>query len=383
MVFNPFLGMMIPLTMMVAPCNPTRVVKIHKKQKKRKQRRPSTSVTDQSQIADAVDSDNLAFPTEPGDGFPGAAAAPPADSQRDESVAVDSIDPEVLLKRKEACHRKLMDFLRWVMPADVYVADIVFFEAMIKRFLAMDAELHGGHAALVWPLILSLSYKFLAGKNLCESLLILILRGRRNQMRSGVQDFMEDALSSRGLRLLIDSLSCLKYAGLVWIATKCSSFVVLCRCQSQRTSANQFLGDVTRAFVRNGNGLMEVSALLYLLAFLLGLWPVIEQPTSSVLPDCLAMKVVLQFTRSVKCQTYMGSYGGPSQKPLQLWSPFNRISVLERRRPVDMMSEPLVRRHGDQFTGHKGRLTESQEYTRAFGRAVLEMCKVEWEDEPV
>jgi len=50
MVFNPFLGMMIPLTMMVAPCNPTRVVKIHTKQKKRKQRRLSTSVTDQSQM---------------------------------------------------------------------------------------------------------------------------------------------------------------------------------------------------------------------------------------------------------------------------------------------------------------------------------------------
>jgi len=299
------------------------------------------------------------------------------------------------------------------MPADVYVADIIFFETMIRRFLAMDADLHGGHAAQVWPLILSLSYKFLAGKSLCESLLILILRGRRNQMRSGVQDFMEvfagcanlslemiqgnfhgsaydivfdeaqDALSSRGLRLLIDNLSCLKYAGLVWIATKCSSFVVLCRCQSQRSSANEFLGDVTRAFVRNGNGLMEVSALLYLLAFLLGLWPVIEQPTSSVLPDCMAMKVVLQFTRSIKCQTYMGSYGGPSQKPLQLWSPFNRISMLERRRPVDMMSEPLVRRHGDQFTGHKDRLMESQEYTRAFGRAVMEMCNAEWEDQPV
>ena len=129
------------------------------------------------------------------------------------------------------------------MPADVYVADIIFFDTMIKQFLAMDAELHGGHAAQVWPVILSLSYKFLAGKSLCESLLILILRGRCNQRRSGVQDFMEvfagcaalslemlqanfhgsaynivfdeehDALSSRGLRLLIDNLSCVKYSG--------------------------------------------------------------------------------------------------------------------------------------------------------------------------
>ena len=72
---------------MVAPCNPTRAVK---KQKKRRQRRPplSTSATGSSQTVDAADSDNIAFPTEPGDGFLDAGAtmamALPADGQQDE-----------------------------------------------------------------------------------------------------------------------------------------------------------------------------------------------------------------------------------------------------------------------------------------------------------
>lgn len=75
---------------MMAPCNPTRVVKTHKKQKKRRQRRPplSTSATGSSQTVDAADSDNIAFPTEPGDGFLDAGAtmamALPADGQQDE-----------------------------------------------------------------------------------------------------------------------------------------------------------------------------------------------------------------------------------------------------------------------------------------------------------
>eukprot|EP00438_Fugacium_kawagutii_P001598 Skav204352 [mRNA] locus=scaffold866:500:1387:+ [translate_table: standard] len=293
------------------------------------------------------------------------------------------------------------------------MADIIFYQNVISGFLVMDAAENGAHSARVWPMILSLCYPFLNGKDLCQSLIILILRGRQNQRKADVHDFVEvfagcarltlemiragfegsafdllfnpveqNVLDSKGLRLVIDALSCVKYGGLCWIATKCSSFVSLCLCQSQRSATNNFMGDETRPFVRNGNDLMQISSLLFLLAYLCGLWPVVEQPLSSVLPDCPAMRTVLRFTSARKCVTYLGSYEGPSQKPLQLWSPWHRVQTLHRPKPMDLVAaEPLARRHGDsdeRFTGNKELLRESEAYTAAFGKAVVQLCQAEW-----
>jgi hypothetical protein len=49
-----------------------------------------------------------------------------------------------------------------------------------------------------------------------------------------------------------------------------------------------------------------------------------------------------------------------------------------------MFSEPLVRRLGDddhQFTGHKDLLVQSQQYTEEFGKAIMDMCRAEWEED--
>ena len=119
--------------------------------------------------------------------------------------------------------------------------------------------------------------------------------------------------------------------------------------------------------------------MVYLLSYVMGLIPVLEQPLSSVLAECLSMKTVLEFSSSRRYVTYMGAFAGPSQKPLQLWSPFPCVSFLQRSKPDMVASEPLVRRHGDQqFTGHKQALAESQEYTCTFGSAVAQMCQAEW-----
>lgn len=295
------------------------------------------------------------------------------------------------------------------MGADEYMSQAIFFEHMVNQFLVLDSRSTSGHAARVWPQIFALCFPFMAGKNLCEIMVMLALRAVRNQsLEQDHDDFMEvfagtgnltlamlmagfcgsaydvlfhedhDALSSKGLKLLCDAMGALKRRGLCWFGTKCSSWVVLCRHQSQRCAGNHFLGDQSREFVVNGNHLMEVTAILYLLAYIIDLIPVLEQPLSSVMPDCWIMKTVLDYTCSQKCTTYMGQFGGPSQKPLQIYSPCWRISQLQRDRPVGMESEPLVTRHGNQFTGQKERLVESQSYTLDFGHAVMEVCKAEW-----
>lgn len=294
---------------------------------------------------------------------------------------------------------------------DVCMSNIIFFEHVANKFLVLDMRCNEGNAVRMWPRLLSLCYPFLAAKHLTECLVILAIRAVTNQVRPDSQDFMDvfagsanlsllmlranfsgsafdllfhsdhDALTSKGLRLLLDSMSSLRRRGLFWMGTKCSSWVVLCRYQSNRYPSNGFMGDESRAFVRNGNCLMTVSALMFLLAHMVGLLPVLEQPTSSVMVDCPSMRTVLDFCKAKRAITYMGQFSGPSQKPLQLWSPWGKIALLERPRPVDMVSLPLVERHGEhlrQFTGSKGLLTASEAYTTEFGKAVAEICRAEW-----
>ena len=111
----------------------------------------------------------------------------------------------------------------------------------------------------------------------------MIRGGFRGSGFDNVHSSLHDALTGDGLRLIIDAVTSLKRKGLLWLGTPCSSFVVLCRCQSQRSAANQWLGDTTRRFVMCGNALMEASALLYFLASSLQLLAVLEQPGWPVL----------------------------------------------------------------------------------------------------
>ena len=288
------------------------------------------------------------------------------------------------------------------------MANLVSLEHKINKFLLLDQQTNDGHIVGVWPTILAMCYPFLANKHLRDSLLIIVLRGLHNKVKSNAYHFVEvfagcanltlellrggyrgsafdivfeschNALSRDGLRLLLDAITSVRDRGLVWLATQCSSWVVLCRHQSQRYEANGFLGDVRRPFVVLGNHLMEISCLLFLVAHLVGLHVVLEQPGSSVMPLCRSMRSVLELTTSRKFSTYMGAFNGPSQKQLQLWSPWPKVALLERAKPVGMVCEPLVRHHGDQFTGYKDKLAESQQYTCEFGQAVMEICRAEW-----
>ena len=71
-----------------------------------------------------------------------------------------------------------------------------------------------------------------------------------------------DLCEPRGLRLALQCLCLTQSGSLTWFGTPCSSFVPLCLSQSQRTPQNNFVGDESREYVRRGNQLMQVTALL-------------------------------------------------------------------------------------------------------------------------
>eukprot|EP00435_Cladocopium_sp_Y103_P051430 s2754_g16.t1 len=172
-----------------------------------------------------------------------------------------------------------------------------------------------------------------------------------------------DALSRRGLRLFLAALSGAKPHALTWFGTVCSSFVVLCRAQSERQWSNNFAGNVSLNFLMMGNRLAAVSSLIYLLSDMVGNFPVLEQPLNSCMPLYSMMNAVLTFCRSCKISTYHGAFGAETAKPFQLLSVSSKINSLTRTKPyVETNHADLLvtRDENGGFTGQKQQLVQGQ-----------------------
>ena len=183
-----------------------------------------------------------------------------------------------------------------------------------------------------------------------------------------------------GLRIWIDCISQTKPGAMTWWGTQCSSFVVMCKVHHKRSADNGFWGDCKHRFVREGNIMQLVTALTMMLAHFCGNTPILEQPTTSVLPRLEPLHPVLNGIGAKKTIVWHGSYtGGTSPKPLQLWGP-PVLSALVRPRPKHLKSDSLVRRGQSRtsskkyFTGTKA-LKGSETYSMDLGWLKLELPK--------
>ena len=114
-----------------------------------------------------------------------------------------------------------------------------------------------------------------------------------------------DLTKASGLQLALGGIFSCEMHALNWMATKRSSFVTLCQCQAQRLPVNDFLGDCSKQFARDGNALMDVTALLYLLA-----------------PLCANLSLVLKFSNARMTSTYGAAFGqtfGRTVQELNKW----------------------------------------------------------------
>jgi hypothetical protein len=278
----------------------------------------------------------------------------------------------------------------------------------VNAFLALD-EYHGVKLVAVWGVMLQGAFPELCVRkynSLDRMLLALILRCKQYRCHDATQlhDFIEygcgggaltleclreglcgvgldklaglaqNALHPLGLRLWVNELSVTRDKAVTWFGTQCSSFVPLCLSTSKRSCANGYLGDETRLFVREGNALMNVTALLMLLSFWLGNVPVLEQPLGSVMPKSVPLQSVLAFMDAKRVVTWHKAFGAKSMKPFQILSPSGIICELRRDKPAGK-SIALVRKNGDRFTGIKRRLVASGAYAQMFGAAVAKMVK--------
>jgi len=181
----------------------------------------------------------------------------------------------------------------------------------------------------------------------------------------------QNCSTSNGLRSWLGVLRCVRQGGSVWFGTQRSSFLNLTRFHSKRRRDNGYVGDEGHAFVKEGNRQMAVTSLLVLLAHLLGVHFVLEQPLQSVLPLIEPLRSALDFTGATRATTWLGALGGTSPKPLQIWHSRGKFKSLARPRPLsDFPAKLVIQLKGKRFRGHRSRLKESEVYPQEFAAAV-------------
>ena len=92
-----------------------------------------------------------------------------------------------------------------------------------------------------------------------------------------------------------------------------------------------------------------------------GCHPVLEQPSGSDMPKCEPLKSVLACVGAIKHVCWLGSFGGESPKPLQIWSSKD-LSQLQRGRPKASHLHKLCTSKGKSYTGRHSALKLSQAY---------------------
>ena len=143
-----------------------------------------------------------------------------------------------------------------------------------------------------------------------------------------------------------------------------------------------FIGDEFYLFVRDGNLIMSVTSLMIFLAWLVETTPVLEQPVNSVLGSCVPLRIVLCFCGMKRLCTWLGSYGGATEKPLHLWYLSGIYAELKRTKPRLSRKTLYVTRGDRSWDGRKGDLRESQSYPQAFAERVSQLTAMRFDEPP-
>ena len=188
----------------------------------------------------------------------------------------------------------------------------------------------------------------------------------------------QDLLTDAGLRKAIRFICRTKEKGLLWLGVPCSSWVFIGRSNSGR-SLWRPQGNESLPYTQLHNSLASVALSLARLAFCLGIYYVIEQPSTSVFWSWLPTMELLCETAAQRISFNLSAFGADTQKRLVLHgtAPWLRqlqdFAAARPSRPAQ--AESLVTTRVDpsgetKVTGKRKRLKESQAYTAQFGRKV-------------
>ncbi len=196
-------------------------------------------------------------------------------------------------------------------------------------------------------------------------------------------DSDQDLLTELGLRKTISFICHCKEHGCVWLGVPCSSWVFIGRRNAGRYSWHP-RGHSTSQYTARHNALAEIAINLALLAFSLGVYYVIEQPSSSVLWRWDPVVEMLRHTRPLKAFLELGNFGASSKKALILRGTAPWLAQLEaagkrRQHRIEQPESLVVTTHSKhgirRVTGKRKRVKASQAYPPDFGDTIGRLCR--------
>lgn len=197
-----------------------------------------------------------------------------------------------------------------------------------------------------------------------------------------VDNPQQDATTLQGIFYLIILILRVVPGGLVWLAPPCQLWTFMASSVHKRTRSAP-AGDTSNTKVREANQIARVVAAVILLAHSRGARVFVEQPRGSHL---FRYKYVARAFHHIALSqrrrapwrrviTYMGAFGGPLVKPLEIWTTARfgqRLARLAPEPPPEMQRSQYYTVVGSKSVTGKKKLAESGHYTRAFGEAVLQ-----------
>eukprot|EP00971_Amphidinium_carterae_P352320 6492546-Amphidinium_carterae.1 len=179
------------------------------------------------------------------------------------------------------------------------------------------------------------------------------------------------ACSAWGFQFLLQKIGAIRRFGVLFLSPPCSSWVWIARSQSKRSRMN-VTGDEARLFVKQGNRVAELLALLMRLCIKLGVYFLVEQPESSLLfshPDVASVMAEYSFC-IYEAKFPMAAFGGSSRKPTVLVGTTPWLADLVRFAQTRSLKNRELTRlaivKNGRVTGKRAQLQESAAYPHQF-----------------
>ena len=197
-----------------------------------------------------------------------------------------------------------------------------------------------------------------------------------------LQNPSHDILDTYGMKELLVMVLRIMQGGWLWLGTPCKSWVVLSRAFTRRTvmaPQGPPPGSTSRRqrqYLDEHNTIALITSYLMISAAAMGIFPILEQPQSSLLFRYPPIAKALLQCKCHHVAVRIAAFGGSSPKPLILkgsgvfMKTFEEVYHLRKGRPSASASGRLAVHTKGGFTGKKDMLTESSSYTRAFGLAM-------------
>ncbi|CAL1171061.1 unnamed protein product, partial [Cladocopium goreaui] len=149
---------------------------------------------------------------------------------------------------------------------------------------------------------------------------------------------MHDLTEPQGFFIALTKVLRVRRNGVIWGGNPCSSWIWISAHTTKRRSSMGVMGDESVPSVAIANCLAARFALIAMVAVIQGLWWCVEQPSSSLLPECPYMAhIMTNMMPAFSCRTWLGAFQHWCAKPTLLFGSWPSLGDLVAKMSKEQM----------------------------------------------